>query len=65
MCVYSHALVNRVFTNDPGDWGSIPGQIIPKLKDVLKPHRTTSVVTLKNCQVIKCWVINNSWINEI
>ena len=22
--------VGRVFANAPGDWGSIPGQIIPK-----------------------------------
>ena len=23
-------LVGRVFTNGPGDWGSIPGRVIPK-----------------------------------
>ena len=29
-------LVGRVFANDPGDWGSIPGWVIPKtLKMVL------------------------------
>ena len=22
--------VGRVFANDPGDWGSIPGRVIPK-----------------------------------
>ena len=24
-------LVGRVFVNDPRDWGSIPGQVIPKI----------------------------------
>ena len=23
-------LVGKVFANDPGDWGSIPGRVIPK-----------------------------------
>ena len=23
-------LMSRVFTNGPGDWGSIPGRVIPK-----------------------------------
>ena len=37
MCVYRLiGLVCRVFANGPGDWGSIPGRIIPKtLKMVL------------------------------
>ena len=26
-------LASRVFTNSPGDWGSIPGQVIPKIKN--------------------------------
>ena len=25
--------MNRVFTNGPGDWGSIPGGVIPKTKN--------------------------------
>ena len=38
--LYAHCmligLVGRVFANDPGDWGSIPGRVIPKtLKMVL------------------------------
>ena len=24
-------LVGRVFPSDPGNWGSIPGQVIPKV----------------------------------
>ena len=27
--------MNRVFTNGPGDWGSVPGRVIPKLKKVV------------------------------
>ena len=31
--------MGRVFANDPGDWGSIPGQVIPKtLKMVLDAY---------------------------
>ena len=28
----TNGLVGRVFTNSPGDWGSISGQVIPKTK---------------------------------
>ena len=28
-------MMGRVFTNDPGDWGSIPGQVIQDLKMIL------------------------------
>ena len=28
-------LMSRVFTNGPGDWGSIPGQIIPKTQKMV------------------------------
>ena len=28
--VYFHWPSVRVFANGPGDWGSIPGQVIPK-----------------------------------
>ena len=32
-------LMRRVFPNDPGDWGSIPGRVIPKtLKMVLDAY---------------------------
>ena len=35
-CSQLIGLVSRVFANGPGDWGSIPGRIIPKtLKMVL------------------------------
>ena len=27
--------MSRVFTNGPGDWGSIPGQIIPKTQKMI------------------------------
>ena len=31
-------LMGRVFANDPGDWGSIPGRVIPKThKSYLMP----------------------------
>ena len=26
--------LTRAFANAPGDWGSIPGRVIPKLKNV-------------------------------
>ena len=36
ICVCVHCLVGRVFANDPGDLGSIPGRVITKtLKMVL------------------------------
>ena len=28
-------LLGRVFTNGPGDWGSIPGQVIPKTQKMV------------------------------
>ena len=27
--------MSRVFTKDPGDWGSIPGQVIPKTQKMV------------------------------
>ena len=27
--------MSRVFTNDPGDWGSIPGRVMPKIKKIV------------------------------
>ena len=41
-------LVGRVFANGPGDWGSIPGRVIPKtLKNVL----VTSWLNSQQCKV--------------
>ena len=31
----SISLVGRVFANDPGDWGSIPGRVIPKTQKMV------------------------------
>ena len=28
-------LIGRVFANDPGDWGSIPGRVIPKTQKMV------------------------------
>ena len=30
MTIYALGLIGRVFANGPGDWGSIPGRVIPK-----------------------------------
>ena len=27
--------MSRVFTNGPGDWGSVPGQVIPKTQKMV------------------------------
>ena len=27
--------MSRVFANGPGDWGSIPGQVIPKTQKIV------------------------------
>ena len=44
------SIMLRVFTNGPGDWGSIPGWIIPKTqKMVLDP-------SLLNTQHYKVWI---------
>ena len=32
--------VGRVFTNGPGDWGSIPGRVIPKTLKKKKKNGT-------------------------
>ena len=39
-------LMSRVFANDPGDRGSIPGQVIPKLKKwyLIPPCLTLSII---------------------
>ena len=31
----THWFVGRVFANDPGDWGSIPGRVIPNTQKVI------------------------------
>ena len=37
LCVWEHSigLMSRVFTNGPGDRGSIPGQVIPKTQKMV------------------------------
>ena len=37
ICLYTRAigLMGRVFANSPGDWGSIPGQVIPKTQKMV------------------------------
>ena len=32
---YAIGLMSRVFANGPGDWGSIPGWVIPKTQKVV------------------------------
>ena len=27
--------MSRMFSNDPGDWGSIPGRVIPKTQKIV------------------------------
>ena len=41
-------LVGRVFANGPGDWGSIPGQVIPK---TLKMVLDTSLLNTQHYKV--------------
>ena len=33
--IFFIGLMSKVFTNDPGDWGSIPGQVIPKTQKLV------------------------------
>ena len=40
-------LMSRVFTNGPGDWGSIPGWVIPKTQ---KKKKTIFDAALHNTQ---------------
>ena len=37
MSMYNRAigLMSRVFANGPGDWGSIPGRVIPKTQKMV------------------------------
>ena len=51
LCIVSYrliGLVGRVFTNDPGDWGSIPGRVIPK---TLKMVLNTSLLNTQQYKV--------------
>ena len=45
---YIIGLVGRVFANDPGDQGSIPGRVIPK---TLKIVLDTSLLNTHHCKV--------------
>ncbi len=42
------SLVGRVFANGPGDWGSIPGRVIPK---TLKMVLDTSLFNIQQYKV--------------
>ena len=33
--LYKYIQMRRVFVNCPGDWGSIPGQVIPKTQKMV------------------------------
>ena len=35
MIYQATGLISRVFTNGPGDWGSIPGRVISKTKKMV------------------------------
>ena len=43
-------LMDRVFTNGLGDWGSIPGQVIPKIQKMVLD------AALLNTQHYKAWI---------
>ena len=43
-----YSLVGRVFANGPGDWGSIPGRVIPK---TLKIILDTSLLNTQHYKV--------------
>ena len=43
-------IMDRVFANDPGDWGSIPGHVIPKTKKIVLD------ASLLNTQHSKVWI---------
>ncbi len=42
--------MSRVFTNGPGDWGPIPGQVIPKTQKMVLD------ASLLNTQPYKVWI---------
>ena len=41
-------LLGRVFTNGLGDWGSIPGQVIPKTQKMISPCLTLSIMRYRS-----------------
>ena len=43
-------LIGRVFANGPGDWGSIPGRVIPKTQKMVFD------ASLLNTQHYKVWI---------
>ena len=54
MLIYIYWLVDRVFANGPGDLGSIPDHVIPK---ILKMVLDTSLLNAQDYKVrIKCKV---------
>ena len=46
----------RVFTNDPGDWGSIPGRVIPKTQKMVFDSAllSTKDLAINNQQWLIC-----------
>ena len=54
ICIYAYeldfGLTVRVFSNDPGDLGSIPGRIIPKTQKMVLD------ASLLNTQHYKVWI---------
>ena len=42
--------MSRVFDNDPGDWGSIPGRVIPKTQKMALD------AVLLNTEHYKVWI---------
>ena len=47
---WSIGLAVREFANDPGDWGSIPGRVIPKTQKMVLD------LSLLNTQHYKVWI---------
>ena len=55
---YDSLPVGRVFANGPGDWGSIPGQVIPK---TLKMVLDTSLLNTQQYKVRIKVKVEQSW----
>ena len=51
-------LVGKVFANDPGDLGSIPGRVIPK---TLKMALDTSLLNIEQYKVCIKGKVDQSW----
>ena len=43
------SLVGRVFANSPGDWSSIPGQVIPKTQKMVLDASLLNTQHYKEC----------------